>query len=140
MSNYKIQNIVYSAALNSYDKNSRLIDKALQVSSEVKDTVSLGGAKVLDGLDSSMVKVDILMDGDQLRLNRATKTPFFSIIKERFNKIRQAEALSVNDVTNETNIVELAASLNEAEIAVQQIVQVRDKIVSGYKEILNSAF
>ena len=48
--------------------------------------------------------------------------------------------LSSYDAKIETYLVVLTASLTEAEIAVQQIVQIRDKIVSGYKEILNSAF
>ena len=142
MSNYKIQNIVYSAALNSYDKNSRLVDKVLQQSTEVQDTVSLGLQKNLDfgGVESSIAKGDILMAGDQLKTDSTTKIPFFSIIQDQFDKIRQVEALSTSDSENDVNLPELAASLNEAEIALQQIVHIRDKIVSGYKEILNSSF
>lgn len=143
MSNYKIQNVSYSIASNLYDKNSKLIDRVSQQASQVQDRVSIGHMKSLDfggvKTELSVPKADILFDGDNISSSNR-KVDFFNIIKDKFNQIRKTETLSSNDAKSETNLVELTASLTEAEIAVQQIVQIRDKIVSGYKEILNSAF
>ena len=141
MSSYKIQNVSYSIASNLYDKNSKLIDRVAQQASQVQDRVSIGDIKSLDfggvKTELSVPRSDILFEGDNISSNR--KVDFFNIIKDKFNQIRKTEALSSNDAKSETNLVELTASLTEAEIALQQIVQIRDKIVSGYKEILNSA-
>jgi flagellar hook-basal body complex protein FliE len=142
MLNYKIDNISYSIASNSYDKNSKLIDKISQRASHLEDKVSIGETKNLDfgGVKTqlSAPKVDLLMAGDQVITQKQTN--FFDILKEKFNKIRKTESVSSNDAAAETNLIELTASVNEAEIALQQIVQVRDKLVAGFKEILNSSF
>ena len=142
MLNYKIDNKSYSIASKSYDEHSKLIDKVSQRASHIEDRVSIGETKNIDfgGVKTQMStpKVDLLMSGDQLITNKQTN--FFDILKEKFNKIRKTEVISSNDAAAETNLIELTASVNEAEIALQQIVQVRDKLVAGFKEILNSSF
>jgi flagellar hook-basal body complex protein FliE len=143
MSDYKIQSISYSVASNLYDKNSRLLDKVIQNANQVQDKVSIGEEERLLNqnavlLDKPAIQYDVLTDSDTIK--RVNGNSFFNIIKEKFNKIRNSEDLSAKNINQEVNIVELTNALNEAEIAIQQIVAVRDKLVSGYKDILNSAF
>jgi flagellar hook-basal body complex protein FliE len=144
MSDYKIQSISYSVASNLYEKNSKLLDKVIQSASQVQDKVSIGEEnRVLEGKMTHQDRLkeaqyDLLTDGDKIK--QVSNSGFFNLIKEKFNQIKNSENLSTRNITEEVNTVELANSLNEAQIAIEQIVAVRDKIVSGYKDILNSAF
>lgn len=141
--NYETQSISYSAAVNKYDRQSRFIDRIAGQASEVKDEIAIGENKKLEieGVETILGKgQDILAESDLIIPSASHKTKsFFSFIKEKFDAIKKSEATSSQNAST-TNLLELTASLNEAEIAVQEIVNVRDKIVSAYKEILNSSF
>jgi len=136
MLDYTIKNVSYSIASNLYDRNSKLLDRVAKVADEVQDKVSIGVAPKI--IDENQDQTSVLMTGDLIKPE--PKHNFFNLIKDKFNQIKKSEEISGSDAKQGVNLVELTASLNEAEIAVQQIVQIRDKIVSGYKEILNSAF
>jgi flagellar hook-basal body complex protein FliE len=141
--NYETQSISYSAAVNKYDRQSRFVDRIAGQASEVKDNISIGESKKLEigGVETNVGQTsDVLAESDIIIPSAAQKTKsFFSFIKDKFDAIKSSETTS-SKTAGTTNLLELTASLNEAEIAVQEIVNVRDKIVSAYKEILNSTF
>lgn len=142
MSNYKIQSINYSLASNIYEKNSKLVDNFAKQANLVEDTVSVGLKNNFDlgGVETHIAKQpDILSEGDKITSNSNSRG-FFDLIKEKFSAIKTSEEISSRNGDGEVNLIEMSASINEAEVALQQIVTVRDKLVSGYKEILNSAF
>lgn len=145
MSIYKIENINYSAASSSYDKNSKLIDNLSQRASHIEDKISIGEKGKVDfgpvNTEFNLPKAGILMATDEFVIKKQDKkTNFWDVLQSKFKTITKSEAVSINDIAVETNLVELAAAVNEAEINLQQIVQVRDKLVSAFKEILNSSF
>ena len=139
MSDYKIQNIKYSIASNLYDKQSKAIQKNEIV--EVKDLISINSQqKDFGGVEvGQKASPDILGKADTIVTSSRSENGFFKTLQEKFlNQIIKSERVSSSP--EEVNLVELTAAIGEAEIAVQQITQVRDKIVSAYKEIINSAF
>jgi len=141
MTTYKIDNN-YSIASNSYNKNAKLIDTISRRALDIEDKVSIGRKEHLDSTkvtnQLSTPRIDIILKGDQLITEKQTN--FSTILQEKFKKIIKTETLSSRDIETETNLVELAATVNEAEIQLQQVVHVRDKFVAAFKEILNSAF
>ncbi len=143
MSDYQIQNVRYSLISNLYEKNSRFIDNLTNQSNAVEDKVSVGITKGdihVEGVETQLSnQPDILSEGDQIAHNR-TSTGFLNLIKQKFFAIKTSEEVSINNQNAKSNLVEMSASITEAEISLQQIIAVRDKLVHGYKEILNSAF
>lgn len=142
MKTLKINNSNYSIASKSYNQHSKLIEKISQQALNIEDKISIGQKENIKynqvNTDLSQPKVNRLLIGDQLNIDRPSN--FWAILQEKFKKIVNTETISSNDIESETNLVELAATVNEAEIQLKQIVNMRDKFVAAFKEILNSTF
>jgi flagellar hook-basal body complex protein FliE len=79
-------------------------------------------------------KMDILSQG-------VSKTSQFSsivqeLIKARVQKVKKADKVSLDAIKGKTGMIEVMEAINNSEIALQEIVTVRDKIVSSYLDIL----
>ena len=78
--------------------------------------------------------MDILSQG-------VSKTSQFSsivqeLIKARVQKVKKADKVSLDAIKGKTGMIEVMEAINNSEIALQEIVTVRDKIVSSYLDIL----
>jgi flagellar hook-basal body complex protein FliE len=149
---------IYTQATANYNKTAQVINKVSQsISNEPKDIVSLGqkntsyvdsinGSKPIDSNNSTDIKsAAILRQGDDLTAVAAikTQTPFLGFLKNtiatKFNALRKAERASTAAVHNDDNMIEVMAAVNEASIALEQVVAVRDKFVSAYMEIMKTS-
>ncbi len=48
----------------------------------------------------------------------------------------QSEAISLKSITGETNLTDVVAAVNAAEITLQTVVAVRDRVIAAYQEII----
>jgi len=58
-------------------------------------------------------------------------------VKDSINTIRSGEHAAQAQVTGGANIVDVVNSVNAAELTLDTVVAVRDKVVSAYQSILN---
>ena len=121
----------FNQAIDAYKKaNKQAIGHGRQPSAEdqlIKQTDGLGVLHTED-------KIDVIAQG-------STKSaPFSSIIQEvieeKCQKIKKSEKVAVEAIKGKTNMVEVMAAINESEIALQEMITVRDKIISAYLDIL----
>src|SRR5689334_9701051 len=57
-------------------------------------------------------------------------------IKDSINTISQGEQAATSQVTGKANIVDVVNSVNEAELTLDTVVAVRDKVVAAYQSIM----
>ncbi len=50
--------------------------------------------------------------------------------------VRQSEAVSIQSVANQADLNELVTAVNNAEMTLQTVVAVRDKVIQAYQEIM----
>jgi flagellar hook-basal body complex protein FliE len=58
-------------------------------------------------------------------------------IKDSIGTIRQGEAAATQQVQGKANIVDVVQSVNAAELTLDTVVAVRDKVVAAYQSIMN---
>lgn len=58
-------------------------------------------------------------------------------IKDSINTISQGEQAATSQVTGKANIVDVVNSVNSAELTLDTVVAVRDKVVAAYQSIMN---
>ena len=58
-------------------------------------------------------------------------------IKESANTIRQGEQAAQAQVQGKANLVDVVNSVNAAELTLDTVVAVRDKVVQAYQSIMN---
>jgi flagellar hook-basal body complex protein FliE len=119
----------FSNAVEAYKKANKNI-KNLSSSSENSKISTNSGHGVLYAGD----KMDVLSQG-------VTKTSQFSsivqeLIKTRVQKVKNADKVSLDAIKGRTGMIEVMEAINNSEIALQEIVTVRDKIVAAYLDIL----
>ena len=49
---------------------------------------------------------------------------------------KQSEEMSIKGIQNQANITDVVTAVSEAEVTLQTVVAIRDKVVEAYKEIL----
>lgn len=52
------------------------------------------------------------------------------------NTGRQSEAVSIRAVANQADLNEIVSAVNNAEITLQTVVAIRDKVIQAYQEIM----
>ncbi|WHA04790.1 flagellar hook-basal body complex protein FliE [Candidatus Bandiella numerosa] len=119
----------FSNAVEAYKKANKNV-KNLGSSSENSKINTNSGHGVLYAGD----KMDVLSQG-------VTKTSQFSsivqeLIKTRVQKVKNADKVSLDAIKGRTGMIEVMEAINNSEIALQEIVTVRDKIVAAYLDIL----
>ena len=58
-------------------------------------------------------------------------------VKDSINSIRQGEQAATSQVQGKANLVDVVQSVNAAELTLDTVVAVRDKVVAAYQSILN---
>lgn len=58
-------------------------------------------------------------------------------IKDSINTIRQGEQAATAQVQGKANLVDVVQSVNAAELTLDTVVAVRDKVVAAYQSIMN---
>ena len=58
-------------------------------------------------------------------------------VKDSIATIRQGEQAATAQVTGKANIVDVVNSVNSAELTLDTVVAVRDKVVAAYQSIMN---
>src|ERR1700742_3445398 len=58
-------------------------------------------------------------------------------IKDSINTMRQGEHAASQQVQGKANLVDVVQSVNAAEITLDTVVAVRDKVVAAYQQIMN---
>ena len=57
-------------------------------------------------------------------------------VKDSINMIGEGEKAATAQVTGKANIVDVVNSVNAAELSLDTVVAVRDKVISAYQEIM----
>ena len=60
-----------------------------------------------------------------------------SALKDGIGTMKQGEAMATNQVAGKANIVDVVGAVNQAEITLDTVVAVRDKVVQAYQSIMN---
>jgi flagellar hook-basal body complex protein FliE len=60
-------------------------------------------------------------------------------VKDSINTIQSGEKAAQSQVTGKGNIVDVVNSVNQAELTLDTVVAVRDKVVQAYQSIMNMA-
>ena len=58
-------------------------------------------------------------------------------LKDGIGTMKQGEAMATNQVAGKANIVDVVSAVNQAEITLDTVVAVRDKVVQAYQSIMN---
>ena len=120
----------YNQAVDAYKRTNKNI-KTTGLSSQNSKTNNINsGTGVLYSGD----KIDVLSQG-------VSKAPQFStviqeLIKSRVQKVKSSEKVSLDAIKGKAGMIEVMAAVNDSEVALQEIVTVRDKIVGAYLDIL----
>jgi flagellar hook-basal body complex protein FliE len=119
----------FNNAVEAYQKANKNV-KNLGLTTQTNKINTNSGQGVLYAGD----KMDILSQG-------VAKTSQFSsivqeLIKARVQKVKKADKVSLDAIKGKAGMIEVMEAINNSEIALQEIVTVRDKIVSSYLDIL----
>ena len=58
-------------------------------------------------------------------------------VKDSINSIKQGEQATASQAMGKTNVVDVVQSMNQAELTLNTVVAVRDKVVAAYQSIMN---
>jgi len=58
-------------------------------------------------------------------------------LKDGIGQMKQGETMAARQVSGQANIVDVVSAVNQAEITLDTVVAVRDKVVQAYQSIMN---
>ena len=58
-------------------------------------------------------------------------------LQDSIGTLKQGETMAARQVAGQANIVDVVGAVNQAEITLNTVVAVRDKVVQAYQSILN---
>src|SRR5882672_879510 len=58
-------------------------------------------------------------------------------LKDGIGTMKQGETMAARQVAGQANIVDVVSAVNQAEITLDTVVAVRDKVVQAYQSIMN---
>ena len=58
-------------------------------------------------------------------------------LKDGIGSMKQGETMAARQVAGQANIVDVVSAVNQAEITLDTVVAVRDKVVQAYQSIMN---
>ncbi|MFN3401567.1 MAG: flagellar hook-basal body complex protein FliE [Ferrovibrio sp.] len=90
----------------------------------IADTLGLG--KVLGGADASKVKGSGGGFGEMLS----------EALQDTVNAQKTAEATSVKAVNGKADVTDVVTAVTNAEVALDTVVAVRDRVINAYQEIM----
>ncbi len=60
-----------------------------------------------------------------------------SALKDGIGTMKQGETMAARQVAGQANVVDVVNAVNQAEITLDTVVAVRDKVVAAYQSIMN---
>ena len=60
-----------------------------------------------------------------------------SALRDGIGQMKQGEAMAARQVAGQANIVDVVNAVNQAEITLNTVVAVRDKVVQAYQSVMN---
>ena len=133
----------YNQAVDAYKRTNKNIKTTGLPSQNSKTTNTTSGAGVLYSGD----KIDVLSQGvskshlfstviQEVSKTATATTMIQELIKNRVQKVKSSEKVSLDAIKGKAGMLEVMAAVNDSEIALQEIIAVRDKIVGAYLDIL----
>jgi len=58
-------------------------------------------------------------------------------LRDGIGTMKQGEAMAGRQITGQANIVDVVSAVNQAEVTLDTVVAVRDKVVQAYQSIMN---
>ena len=58
-------------------------------------------------------------------------------LKDGIGTMKQGEVMAGRQITGQANIVDVVSAVNQAEVTLDTVVAVRDKVVQAYQSIMN---
>ncbi|TAH37700.1 MAG: flagellar hook-basal body complex protein FliE [Alphaproteobacteria bacterium] len=59
-----------------------------------------------------------------------------NMIGDSLNSVRQAETTTMAGLTGNVDLTDVVTAISKAELTLQAVVAVRDKVITGYQEIM----
>lgn len=59
-----------------------------------------------------------------------------NVINDGLNVIKQSESKAISGVKGGADLTDVITAISKAEIMLQEVVAVRDKVIAGYQEIM----
>ncbi len=106
----------YDKMVNSVTKVAQTPDATQSFSNVMNQSVAVGNN--LMASNSGVIK----WIGDNIEVAR--------------DKIKKSEQVSKKVITKEASLTDMVTALSEAEIALQSVVNIRDKVISAYQDII----
>jgi flagellar hook-basal body complex protein FliE len=106
----------YDKMVNSVTKVAQTPDATQSFSNAMNQSVAVGNN--LMASNSGVIK----WIGDNIEVAR--------------DKIKKSEQVSKKVITKEASLTDMVTALSEAEIALQSVVNIRDKVISAYQDII----
>jgi flagellar hook-basal body complex protein FliE len=119
----KVDQSSYLSAVSAYDKMANSVTKLSQSPEATQSfsNVMTQSAAIGNNLIPSNSGV-IKWIGDNIEVAR--------------DKIKKSEQISKKAITKEASLADMVTALSEAEIALQSVVNIRDKVISAYQDII----
>lgn len=148
----------HSSAAEAYRKINNTAKAISKVAGDIvpQDTIVINsGSKTLPDNDvissskspslssankDSIVKqpLNVLRSSDVTDVVGKSSFPNFvkNFVEKKVNSIRKGDRKTDQSINQEASIIEVMSAVNEAEVALQEVVSVRDKFVNAYQELL----
>jgi flagellar hook-basal body complex protein FliE len=145
MTIFSVNKLNYNQAIQGYNKQSQGMKNL--VDNRVEDKVILGQKNDFrGGFDIILNQQKDIMNNEGAfvalsdEANSKKKQSFFDSLKAKFNSIKKSELAVEEAITFDMSMTELQATLQDANIALEECIAVRDKFVTSLKDLLNSTF
>ncbi|CAG7592688.1 MAG: flagellar hook-basal body complex protein FliE [Candidatus Midichloria sp.] len=129
----------YLKARKAYQNALETRSKSSAFSTQVKDLHKEETAPVTINISKNIPNSNLSSLQSSFRTtsnNFSFSDIFEKLTKDRIRKIKKAEDQINSAAEGNANAVEVIAAVAESEVALQEIVSIRDKIISAYQEIL----
>lgn len=142
-----INNVSSRFAVDAYNKSVHATIEPIRALA-IEDTVSINQKTEHIGINDLIGNTQqaVLLEGDNIivsgaiKQNKGAENSFFDFLQGKFNSLKKSEQTSQQATNYDSNMLELATSLTEAEQTLDVMINVRDKIVSSLKELLSTTF
>ena len=109
---------VYGAAAKAYSNASKMLGTAKPAGGDEAATIGLGPSAVKD---PSKLSFSDLVEGS---IDRSIATTY------------KSEEVGIKTMLNKADLHEMVAAVTQAELTLQSVVAVRDRVINAYQDIL----
>jgi flagellar hook-basal body complex protein FliE len=102
------------------------------------DAAAAYGASLTRGVSKGLDNADMI--GGAVPTGKAPGTSFSDLLGDSFSSAvgatKSAEAASFGAVSKTADLVDVVSAVNNAELALETVVAVRDRMISAYQDIM----